>query len=351
MKILFVDFDISGHHGIYLNTLLGEAPEDSVLVLPHKVEGFCENQYCIKELDRNMSFGQYRKALKDLNEIANIEKPDVIHILSGDFLYRFFGFGLDNLYKPVLVTFHHMIFNGIRNISYKRIFKMINCGIVHTDYIRSQSNRIGIKNVRKIEYPCFEKVLDIDNKLLRGKYGIPNGKKILLAFGGTRYDKGLDILLSALKGVKPTFHLVIAGKTEDFSKEFIDEQIKGYKENVTYHLDYIEEEKMEELFALCDIVILPYRRKFAGASGPLAAGVANGKMIIAPDHNSIGNIVAENHLGCTFKVEDVDDLRREIQQALKDDFIYDDNALNYKKSLSKENFIHEYNELYKSIIK
>ena len=351
MKILFVDFDISGHHGIYLNTLLRVASEDSALILPRKVEGFCKNQYCIKELSRNMSFDQYMRVLNDINKIADIEKPDVIHILSGDFLYRFIGIGLGNLYKPVLVTFHHMIFNGIRIISYKHIFKNIYCGIVHTDYIRSQLHRIGAKNVRKIEYPCFEKELDTDKQLLREKYSIPNGKKVLLAFGGTRYDKGLDILLSALKGLKPSFHLVIAGMTEDFSKEFIDEHIKDYKENVTYQLDYIEEEEMEEMFALCDIVVLPYRRKFAGASGPLTTGVANGKAIIAPDHNSIGNIVAENHLGCTFKVEDVDDLRREIQQALKDDFIYDDNALNYKKSLSKENFIHEYNELYKSIIK
>ncbi len=351
MKILFIDFDTNGHHGIYLKTLLELASDDSVLILPHTVEGFSEQQYCIESFGRNMSLRQYRKVLYEIESITNTENPDVIHILSGDFLYRFFGLGLDILTGCVLVTFHHMIFNPIRNFSYRCIFKKINRGIVHTDFIYKQIEESGIKNVSKIEYPCFEKVLNVNLRRLRKTYGIPDGKKVLLSFGGTRYDKGLDILLNALKGIGMPFHLMIAGVEEDFSKEFIDEHIKGYKENVTYQLSYIEEEKMEEMFAICDIVVLPYRRKFAGASGPLTTGVANGKMIVASDHNSIGNIVTENHLGRTFKVEDVDDLRRVIKQALIDDFIYDENALNYKIEISKESFLQQYDKLYKAIIK
>ena len=66
MKILFVDFDTNGHHGIYLKTLLGLASADSILVLPQKVEGYIENQYCIKNLGRNMNYNQYRKVLHEI---------------------------------------------------------------------------------------------------------------------------------------------------------------------------------------------------------------------------------------------------------------------------------------------
>lgn len=351
MKILFVDFDTKGHHGIYLKTLLGLASADSILVLPQKVEGYIENQYCIKNLGRNMNYNQYRKVLHEIKAITEKENPDIIHILSGDFLYRFFGLGLNILAGPVLVTFHHMIFTRIRCISYKQIFKKVDCGIVHTDYIRENLNNIGINNVSKIEYPCFEGVSIADKMILRDKYRIPKDRKVMLSFGGTRYDKGLDILLAALREVKSGFHLVIAGKAEDFGKEFIDEEIKDYRENVTYYLDYIEETKMEELFALCDIVILPYRRKFAGASGPLTTGVANGKMIIGPDYNSIGQIISKNHLGEVFDVEDVHSLEKVIEKALNVDFIYDEMALHYKEGITTEYFTDEYKELYKSRIR
>lgn len=348
MKILFVDFDTNGHHGIYLKTLLGLASADSILVLPQKVEGYIENQYCIKNLGRNMNYNQYRKVLHEIKAITEKENPDIIHILSGDFLYRYFGLGLNILAGPVLVTFHHMIFTRIRCISYKQIFKKVDCGIVHTDYIRENLNNIGINNVSKIEYPCFEGVSIADKMILRDKYGIPKDRKVMLAFGGTRYDKGLDILLAALREVKSGFHLVIAGKAEDFGKEFIDEEIKDYRENVTYYLDYIEETKMEELFALCDIVILPYRRKFAGASGPLTTGVAYGKMIIGPDCNSVGDIIEQNHLGMVFQAEDVMSLSETIKKSLEYDLVYDDKALEYKLTLTRDGFIGKYKTIYET---
>ncbi len=350
MKILFVDFDTNGHHGRYLRTLLGLASADSVLVLPNKTEEFSSKQYCIENLGRNMSFSQYRKVLREIKRIADIEKPDIIHILSGDFLYRFFGIGLSTLPKPVLVTFHHVIFSRIRCISYRQIFRRIETGIVHTEYIGEQLKQIGVKNIKKIEYPCFERVLDKYSLTLKDKYNIPRDRKVLLAFGGTRYDKGLDLLLDALKGVEARFHLVIAGKAEDFNKEFVEEHIKDYRQNVSCYLEFIEENMMEELFALCDIVVLPYRFKFAGASGPLTTGVANGKMIIGPDNNSVGDIICENHLGQLFRTEDVYALSKAIEKALGTSFNYDATALKYRDSLTKERFIQEYMKLYKSVI-
>ena len=350
MKTIFVDFNTDGHHEVYLKALIEACGDEAILMLPEHSEKFEQKQYSISELDRNMSFPEYRKCLKRINEIVIKEKPDIVHIVSGDFLYRFFGVGLGTIKARVLVTFHHMIFSTVRSISYRMIFRNICKGIVHTEYINSRLSEIGIKNSVKVEYPYFEEVLNIDRDDLRAKYKISEDEKVLLAFGGTRYDKGLDLLLIALNDVKEPFRLIVAGTPEDFDETFIHERSEEYKDRVILMLSFIEESIMEELFALCDIVVLPYRRKFAGASGPLTTGVANGKMVIGPDCNSVSDIITRNHLGYVFEAEDSASLGKAIAKALKTGFEYDDVAIAYKESISKIGFIDSYKEIYSSII-
>ena len=350
MKVIFVDFNTDGHHEVYLKALIEACGDEAILVLPEHSDKFEQKQYSINELDRNMSFPEYRKCLKRINEIVIKEEPDIVHIVSGDFLYRFFGIGLGTIKARVLVTFHHMIFSTVRSISYRMIFRNICKGIVHTEYINSRLSEIGIKNSIKVEYPYFEEVMDIDRDSLRAKYKVSEDEKALLAFGGTRYDKGLDLLLIALNGVKEPFRLIVAGASEDFDEAFIREHSKGYKDRVISMLSYIEESVMEELFALCDIVVLPYRRKFAGASGPLTTGVANGKMIIGPDCNSVGDIITRNHLGYVFETENSASLGEVMEKAFRSSFEYDAVAMEYKGSISKAGFIDSYKEIYSGII-
>lgn len=47
-----------------------------------------------------------------------------------------------------------------------------------------------------------------------------------------------------------------------------------------------------EVIAASDIIALPYRKKFNGASGPLVEGVYLGKCIIGPNHGNLGKLFA-----------------------------------------------------------
>ena len=74
--------------------------------------------------------------------------------------------------------------------------------------------------------------------------------KTLLSLGGTRYDKGIDILLNALKDVQDNFKLIIAGKEEFFSREYIEKKIESYRSKVELNLKFLSNEEiifLEEL--------------------------------------------------------------------------------------------------------
>ena len=84
MKILYVDFNTVGHHSVYFNEIRKIDGIESSIVLPENNEQITLKQYKIETLSRNMSFVGYLKFISKLNELVKIEKPDLVHILSGD---------------------------------------------------------------------------------------------------------------------------------------------------------------------------------------------------------------------------------------------------------------------------
>ena len=89
--------------------------------------------------------------------------------------------------------------------------------------------------------------------------------------------------------------------------------------------------------------------RFDGASGPLTEGVNHKKMIIGPDHGSLGRIIEEHHLGYTFESENVLSLHDVIKTALEDDFSYDETADEYRNSLSPDTMRKQYESLFDQI--
>ena len=351
MKVLYIDFNTTGHHSIYYKTISQIDGIDPVLILPRKIDLPVSIQYEVSSLSRNMSILQYSQVMSEIKRIIENEKTDIVHILSGDMLYRFFGWKLQIKEVPVVVTFHHMEFSFLKKLSYRMLFKRINIGVTHTEYIYDNLKRLGINNIEHIEYPYLEEKKNYDKQKLKKEFGISENRKVLLAFGETRYDKGLDILLKALDNITEPFHLIIAGKPTEITADTIRELTAKYKSNNTLFLSYIDNELMYQVFYLSDIVVLPYRRKFAGASGPLTTAVAYGKMVIGPDRNSIGKIIAENHLGDVFECENQKSLEQCVSRSIRKVFEYDSYAKAYQKAISKDVFMCNYQRIYNDIIR
>lgn len=222
--------------------------------------------------------------------------------------------GLNMSYSPIELI--NRVFMSDFTI-FKQFYAMvvhipISYGVVHTESLEKMLLEMGIKNVKHIEYPQFQKIAvpstEDARKQLRLKEDIP----VLLALGATRDDKGLDILLDALNFVNHDFQLLIAGKEESFSEEFIDEHTKKYSTKVTKLLKFLDDYEFAECLSAADFVVLPYRKCFDGASGPLGEGVVLGKTIIGPNHGSLGDIIEKNHLGYIFEAENINSLAKVI---------------------------------------
>lgn len=344
-KILLVDISVKGHRLNYIKALNQDSsficllPDDKTIPFSYvKMEsGF----------DVNRNIISYIRFLHEIKNLVKTVGIDIVHFLCGDALYKFFGFGLSSLETKIVVTFHHMVFTRLKLSSIKQIFKKISWGVVHTSYLEKKLNQYNIKNVIHVEYPIFntlDYIPSVDES--RKVFGLTNCKSVLSVIGGTQHYKGLDILLEALNYIKQEFTLFICGPEREFTKEYINEKSKKYKDNMVLQLRYLTDLEYEHAINASDYIMLPYRYEFDGASGPLADSTLFRKHVIASNHGSLGQLVIENELGYTFKTEDINDLARIIAYALDHSLMWTSKAEKYRHTLSVSFFQEKYIEMY-----
>lgn len=353
MKVLLIETNSKGHHDYYASALQ-KAANETVYVLPEKIGSIASRQIVIDSAFADKkSFWGYAVWLGKIRRIVKAENPDVVHFLYGDIFYRNFGLGIKYACagKPCIMTCHHIRRSRLHDFSLKRIARRLNALVVHTASLKDDLDALGLKNTVQITYPELMaiNIIPRDEALSELGIAVNDGEKVLLSLGGTRRDKGLDILLEALKTVKGNFHLIIAGNESTYKRDFILEEISGYKSRVSLILEYLDEKK----FALClnaaDIVVLPYRKIFDGASGPLLDGAYIGKMIVGPSHGSIGRMIRDGHLGLTFEAENTESLSHAIDEALGSSFVPDEEFKAYQDGLRPEIFVESYRKLYEGV--
>ena len=352
MKVLLIETTSGGHHDYYASAL-EKAADETVYILPEEIDGISSKQIVIASgFAKERSFTGCMSWLWKIRRVVEAENPDVIHFLYGDIFYRNFGIGLKYACsgKPCIMTCHHIRRSRLHDFSIRRISRRLNALVVHTESLKDDLDAMGLNTVQ-IDYPEFMDIKSIPRNDALAELGITvnDGDKVLLSLGGTRSDKGLDILLEALKTVKGKFHLIIAGEENTYKRDFILDEISSYESRVSLMLEYLDEKKFAQCLNAADIVVLPYRKIFDGASGPLTDGAYLGKMIIGPSHGSIGWVIRANHLGLTFETESAESLSRAIDEALDSSFVLDETYRAYQARLRPEIFIERYRKLYEGV--
>jgi glycosyltransferase involved in cell wall biosynthesis len=350
MKILYVDDQVKGHHYEYMRRLVLSDEHDSVVILPERVKLPSK----IKQIKYNQDIEiinpiGYIRLLLLIKKVSKQEKIDVIHFLSFDPLLKYFGLFLSTLRNnSIIVTFHHIRYSKLHDFARKRVLSCCKYCVVHTKHLEDFLKLKGFKNCEQIEYPVFTSYSKTEIADAKQYWNISPGKaKVLLSLGGTRFSKGLDILLDALSGISDPFYLIVAGEEDYFDIRLIKDKIANYKEKVFLKLSYLTEIEVKTAISLSDIVVLPYRKVFDGASGPLGEGVVQEKCIVGPKHGSLGDLVTRNHLGYVFEAEDVESLRAVLKMAINSNFTISTNYLEYKKALSPYAFASKYEKIYK----
>ena len=212
--------------------------------------------------------------------------------------------------------------------------------VVHSDYIKQKCIGIGILNVATIDYPCF---CEIDtSKLVRIK---ANEEKVFTCLGGSRNDKGLDILRKSFKYImnKENLKFVIAGKEVDFSYSQIVDEAKKYNISIKVINKVLSEEEYWNYIVNSDVILLPYKRIFTGNSGPMTDGVYFNKYILGPDEGNLNYLIKKYHLGSTFEIENPRSLANEIDRVCT---VSTNISSTYRDKLETSHFIELYTKLF-----
>jgi glycosyltransferase involved in cell wall biosynthesis len=113
-------------------------------------------------------------------------------------------------------------------------------------------------------------------EVFRKHFGLPEDKKLLLAFGYVGSYKGFDIL-EKLK-LPASWSLVIKQNTHERG---LEKPVTLKNNAINLDLGYIDDVTLSKLFFACDAIILPY--KVVSVSGVLFDALAHGLPFIATD--------------------------------------------------------------------
>jgi D-inositol-3-phosphate glycosyltransferase len=252
------------------------------------------------------------------------------HIFYTNILVLFNLLFVKILFGKVVLTVHDVSsFSNSSNSSIieKLIYKLTDRIITHNEF-----SKLEILNVNADSSSCISIVphgsytpfinIQYDKEKSKEQLGIPNNRRILLFFGMIKKVKGLEVLLSALKGVikkNPDVLLVIAGRVweNDFSayQKIIDEN--NLSEYILLHTKFIPQEDVEHYYCASDLVILPYKKIYQ--SGVLMMTLSYERPALVSDLPPLKEIISDNENGFLFKAENVSDLTAKLNSILSDE--------------------------------
>lgn len=337
MKIYLVDNANNGHHDIYQKTL--NKIQNTVIL----------NKICRFNDVKKNPIKAYKERSKFITYINNnTQNGDLIHFLYLDSIYKCPFISNKLKYNKKYIGTLHWIPNDIfRKTLLKKISKRIECIVVHSEFLKEELIKMGINNVKCIDYPSF-----IKREVNKYDDSVQKNKIIISCLGGTRLDKGLDVLIEAFKYLddvcKNKIIFNICGVEQDIKYKDIIKKSEENSINIIYKNKFLSDEEYEEEIFKTDIILLPYKKIFTGNSGPMTDGIYADKFILGPNHGNLGYLIKKYDLGETFEQEDPVDLANKISSLSKIDL---NKSHKYKEKLKIETFITLYEKVYNDIIK
>lgn len=351
-KVLFCEKNFEGHRRIYLSNLTKINGLEAYAFAPENTGIPSERFYLYQGPKSIRKMADYFRWIFQIRKIVLENQIDVVHFLDGDSIMRFFGLGFHMIgAAKLMITYHHFFEGKLRKISYQMMNRGRNTtSVVHTETVQNQLNNIGLQNVELCRYPAFEhsKLQLLNTGKCKKNFALSDAIPTIGIIGGMCRYKNIIPFLNSLKKCEKPFRLLLCGSQEDISKQEIEKSVEPYAEYVTLRIKYLTDEEYLSSIAASDIIYALYSKEFDGASGPLTDGVCAGKMILACDHGSLGEIVRENELGFTADCDNEEDILQKTEAALEraGEFSYSPKAKNYAESLKPEAFQKRYMQIY-----
>lgn len=178
------------------------------------------------------------------------------------------------------------------------------------------------------------KITNITQPEARKKLGFAGESEILLFFGFVREYKGLKHLIDAMPKIAealPGCRLLIVGDILDSEKEDYMLRIwqTGCRENIVLVNDYVPDSEVENYFAACDLVILPYESATQSGITQIAYGFE--KPVVATNVGGLPEVVLDGKTGYIVPLQDHEAL---ADAAIR--FFRENKAEEFKKNIEAE---------------
>jgi glycosyltransferase involved in cell wall biosynthesis len=192
------------------------------------------------------------------------------------------------LRAPVVMTLHDSNpYQGaagwLMRRGYPHLLRSVDAIVVHTQQARDRVAALGIDPavIHRIPHGLLG---NGEHSTVRSPQPRSRDRLVLLQFGKIKPYKGVDLLLEALTLVP--HHLRERLDVRIVGKPYMDtaglEQFVRTNELtpcVTFRFEFVSEAELEELFAACDAILLPYRE--IDASGVAMSAIARGLPVLA----------------------------------------------------------------------
>lgn len=156
-------------------------------------------------------------------------------------------------------------------------------------------------------------------EVLRTRYGVRQGERVILFFGLLRPSKGVADLVDAFARLpsRSGLRLVVAGyPTKSFNIEELHELIEalGLQDQVSLYLGYVPNGDVAALMEMADLVVFPYRN--ATASGAVSAAQSLGRPIVATSVGGLPEAISDGVTGLLVPPGDPEALAGAIAESL-----------------------------------
>lgn len=271
------------------------------------------------------SFSTLARSIKD-------KKPDVCLMIGGSslinavalpyFVMRFrkvkFGLTLHNVdldWKLHRGNFVKKYYKILQIIFTKVVGRMGVTLLCHGEYMMMRAQEfLKSKSFDFNYYPVPSTSVKMKINITSQRHNIP----VILFFGVIRHDKGLDILVSALKEILDLeWHLVIAGSAAQVGNKYVFDCIEELPtERVTTELRYFTNQERDDYFISSSIICLPYRKTFIAQSVVMIDAMRFKKPVITTNDSENGFNTQKYKTGWSFesenKLELIDALRKSL---------------------------------------
>lgn len=267
---------------------------------------------------------RYLIGLGKLEALLRSQHPDIAHV--NVYHFNFISLALVAMLRLLcysyIVTLHDVVPFGRSVGAWRRNFILSGSKgiVVHNEFCRNallESCKLNLP-IAVIPHVKISDLSDdrLDKAHARRLLDIPADPFVLLFFGNSRQEKGLDIAIRALALVdRKDVLLTIAGKMRPREVEdlniLIDE--RGVRDKVKLFIGFVPDNLAIAHYKASDLLLLPYRRVYESGVAIMAAGLQ--RTIIASDIGPFNEITENGTLGFLFECNSERSLGEAISRA------------------------------------